>query len=106
MDFDATTPDGIAGRGGRAPSPNGAEPAAAAPGGLELDRLYDGDCLELFRRVGDETVDLIFADPPFNIGYDYDIYDDRRDADEYIQWSRKWISGVIRVLKPTGTFWL
>ena len=45
---------------------------------LELDRLYDGDCLEQFRRVRDGSVDLVFADPPFNIGYEYDTYDDRR----------------------------
>ena len=73
---------------------------------LELDRLYDGDCLELFRRVGDGSVDLIFADPPFNIGYDYDIYDDRRDAQAYLDWTLAWGREVVRVLKPDGTFWL
>lgn len=52
------------------------------------------------------SVDLAFADPPFNIGYDYDIYDDRKAADDYLNWSRDWIKGVIRVLKPNGTFWL
>jgi site-specific DNA-methyltransferase (adenine-specific) len=52
------------------------------------------------------SVDLVFADPPFNIGYDYDVYDDRSDADQYLDWTRKWGRAVQRVLKPTGTFWL
>jgi site-specific DNA-methyltransferase (adenine-specific) len=52
------------------------------------------------------TVDLAFADPPFNIGYDYDVYDDRKERDHYLDWSRQWIAGVHRALKPTGTFWL
>ena len=52
------------------------------------------------------SVDLAFADPPFNIGYDYDVYDDRRESDHYLDWSRKWIAEVARVLKPDGAFWL
>ncbi|GAC1448912.1 MAG: hypothetical protein NVSMB9_32530 [Isosphaeraceae bacterium] len=74
--------------------------------GLTLDRLYPGDCLEGLARVRSGTVDLAFADPPFNIGYDYDIYDDRRDADQYLAWTRRWVAEVARVLKPNGTFWL
>jgi len=52
------------------------------------------------------SVDLAFADPPFNIGYDYDVYHDWRAADDYVAWSKSWIEGVRRVLKPNGTFWL
>jgi hypothetical protein len=43
---------------------------------LELDRLHTGDCLKLFPMLKTGTIDLIFAHPSFNIGYDYDIYDD------------------------------
>ena len=52
------------------------------------------------------SVDLVFADPPFNIGYDYDVYDDRRSVSEYLGWSSRWIKEVHRCLTPTGTFWL
>jgi site-specific DNA-methyltransferase (adenine-specific) len=51
-------------------------------------------------------VHLAFADPPFNIGFDYDAYDDRLTADAYLNWSRKWMAEVVRVLRPDGTFWL
>ena len=74
--------------------------------GLSLDRLYQGDCLDWLAKVKTGTIDLVFADPPFNIGYDYDVYDDRRDADQYLEWSTRWIGEVARVLKPSGTFWL
>jgi site-specific DNA-methyltransferase (adenine-specific) len=52
------------------------------------------------------SIDLVFADPPFNIGYDYDVYDDALEAEHYLDWSRRWAKEVVRVLKPTGTFWL
>jgi site-specific DNA-methyltransferase (adenine-specific) len=73
---------------------------------LSLDQLHPGDCLERFREVEDGSIDLVFADPPFNIGYDYDVYDDRRDADQYLDWTRRWAREVVRVLRPAGTFWL
>jgi site-specific DNA-methyltransferase (adenine-specific) len=74
--------------------------------GVPLDRLHAGDCLDGFARIRDGSIDLVFADPPFNIGYDYDVYDDRKEADQYLDWSRRWMSEVARVLKPEGTFWL
>src|SRR5262249_12732673 len=74
--------------------------------GLPLDRLHPGDCLEGLARVRTGSVDLAFADPPFNIGYEYDVYDDRQSAERYLGWSRRWIAEVARVLKPDGTFWL
>lgn len=71
-----------------------------------VDELWVGDCLELFPRVSDGSVDLVFADPPFNIGYEYDRYDDRRSKGEYLAWVDRWLKEVRRVLKPTGSFWL
>ncbi|MBI1248713.1 site-specific DNA-methyltransferase [bacterium] len=58
------------------------------------------------KKLPEGSVDLAFADPPFNIGYKYDVYDDRRSVEEYLDWSEQWISQVQRVLKPTGAFWL
>jgi len=73
---------------------------------MEVNSLFQGDCLEGFAKIESGCVDLVFADPPFNIGYDYDIYDDRKAADEYLAWCRKWGNEIERVLKPSGTFWL
>ena len=57
-------------------------------------------------RCRPAAVDLAFADPPFNIGYEYDVYEDSKKRDDYLDWSKKWIGAVHRVLKPDGTFWL
>jgi len=73
---------------------------------VKLNRIVQGDCVEQLRRLTEGAVDLAFADPPFNIGYEYDEYDDRKPADVYLDWSREWIAGVIRALKPDGAFWL
>lgn len=70
------------------------------------NRIVLGDCLKELRRLPGACVDLAFADPPFNIGYEYDEYDDRKSAQEYLAWSRAWMTQVRRVLKPDGTFWL
>ena len=70
------------------------------------DQVVNGDCIEGMGRMKPGSVDLAFADPPFNIGYEYDVYDDRKAADDYLAWSEQWMAAVIRVLKPTGTFWL
>lgn len=73
---------------------------------LALDRVHQGDCVELLKKVKPGTIDLVFADPPFNIGYKYDVYDDKREANEYLDWCKAWMKGVHRALKNDGTFWL
>ena len=73
---------------------------------LDLNTIHKLDCVEAMQQLDAGCVDLVFADPPFNIGYKYDVYKDRQAPQEYLDWSRQWIEGVHRVLKPTGTFWL
>jgi DNA modification methylase len=74
--------------------------------GLTTNRIYHGDCIGLLDRVEPGSIDLVFADPPFNIGYQYDVYHDEQADNEYLQWTRRWMSGVHKVLKPSGAFWL
>lgn len=71
-----------------------------------LNRIHNGDCVAGMNGLPEGCVDLAFADPPFNIGYKYDVYDDRREREHYLDWSREWISAVYRALKPSGSFWL
>src|SRR4051812_16138738 len=73
---------------------------------LELQQIHQGDCIEVMSQIESGTIDLVFADPPFNIGYEYDEYHDEQDADDYIAWSRAWMAEVHRTLKPNGSFWL
>lgn len=68
--------------------------------------ILQGDCLGLLKELEAESVDLAFADPPFNIGYEYDQYEDDHAAEDYIGWCTDWMTQLHRVLRPTGSFWL
>jgi len=73
---------------------------------VQPNRLLNEDCIGGMQKLSAGSVDLVFADPPFNIGYEYDVYDDKLEAARYLDWSRAWTAEVARILKPTGTFWL
>jgi len=67
-------------------------------------RLYRGDSPTWLRSVESESVDLIFADPPYNIKKaDWDNFDSQ---EAYIAWSMTWITEAARVLKPTGSLYV
>ena len=66
--------------------------------------LYEGDSIEWLKSLSSETVDLIFADPPYNIKKaDWDKFESQ---EKYIEWSMQWISEASRVLKKTGTLYI
>ena len=73
---------------------------------IQWNQIIQGDCIERMQALPKGSVDLVFADPPFNIGYEYDVYRDDRDCREYLKWSKTWIASVHCVLKEAGTFWL
>jgi len=73
---------------------------------MKTNQIYNTDCLKGLASLEPGSVDLAFADPPFNIGYDYDVYKDKRATNDYLEWSQQWMAGVVKALKPTGTFWL
>ncbi|CAA7614994.1 adenine-specific DNA-methyltransferase [Magnetospirillum sp. UT-4] len=68
--------------------------------------IVHDDALSALGRVETGSVDLIFVDPPYNIGKDFDGIHDRIDEVEYFEWCWRWLEECCRVLKPTGTFYL
>ncbi|WEN14648.1 site-specific DNA-methyltransferase [Rhodanobacter sp. AS-Z3] len=72
-----------------------------------LGRLYEADCSKLLASLESETVDLAFADPPFNLGkaYSSKINDDLA-SHEYLDWCEAWLAEMVRVLKPGGALML
>jgi DNA modification methylase len=71
-----------------------------------LNKIICGDCIEVLSKVGEPFADLIFADPPFNIGYKYDKYYDKVKKKNYIAWTKDWMSICKKVLKPHGSFYI
>lgn len=65
-----------------------------------------GDSIEVLKTFSDESVDLIIADPPYNLGKDYGNDSDSKDFEQYIEFTKKWTSEAKRVLKPNGTIYV
>ena len=73
----------------------------------ELGTLYNGDCLDLLNSIEDEYVDMIFADPPFNLGKMYDPgINDSLTVSQYLNWTYKWLDECSRILKPGGRIFI
>jgi len=68
--------------------------------------LITANCEEYLRGIPAGTADLIFADPPYNIGYDYPNYRDDWPRESYLNWSQQWLQEITRVATDTATFWL
>lgn len=69
--------------------------------------IFNEDCLDILREIKDESIDLIFADPPYNLGKDFGNGSDKWDSlSKYLEWCQSWINECIRVLKPDGTFYV
>ena len=56
---------------------------------MKINEVYLGDCIEVMKTFPGKSVDLVFADPPFNIGIKYDVYKDNIPYQEYYEWSKK-----------------
>jgi site-specific DNA-methyltransferase (adenine-specific) len=69
---------------------------------MEINKLYNGDILDMFEKTPDSLIDLIVTSPPYNVGIDYDSWDDQKPIDEYFQWVENWLSECYRTLKDDG----
>ena len=87
---------------------------------LPLDQILTGDCLEVLAALPEKSVDLVFADPPYNLQLQQELFrpnhtlvdavtddwDQFASFSEYDAFCREWLAGCRRVLKDTGTLWV
>lgn len=87
---------------------------------LPLNQIIQGDCIEVLNALPEQSIDLIFADPPYNLQLQNELHrpnmtkvdavDDQWDKFEsmqaYDEFARQWLTACKRVLKPTGTIWV
>ena len=71
-----------------------------------VDQVVCADSIATLNAGPEAWVDLVFADPPFNIGYLYHGYNDSLKAEDYLKFSEDWMAAVYRALKPNGSFYL
>ena len=70
---------------------------------LPLNEILCGDAIEEMRKIHDNSIDMTFADPPFNLNKKYGNYKDKKTADDYIKWCEQWLTEMVRITKPTGS---
>lgn len=72
-----------------------------------LGELFRADCFKVFQNIEDDSVDMVFADPPFNLSKLYPSeVDDNLKTEEYLAWCQEWIYESIRILKHGGALFL
>ncbi|MFN3467632.1 MAG: DNA-methyltransferase, partial [Candidatus Brocadiales bacterium] len=71
-----------------------------------VDKVYHGDIVEVLKNYPSNSIDLAFADPPYNLDKMYNSYDDKKRESLYLDWCNTWLKEYIRVLKPTGSLFL
>ncbi|MBM3345509.1 MAG: site-specific DNA-methyltransferase [Betaproteobacteria bacterium] len=69
-------------------------------------RLYNEDCFEGLSRLGDGSVDLVIADPPYGLGKDYGNDSDHLSGTAYVDFSRRWLEAVLPKLKPDASLYV
>jgi site-specific DNA-methyltransferase (adenine-specific)/adenine-specific DNA-methyltransferase len=73
----------------------------------ELNKIYLQDCITFMQEMDAESVDLIIADPPYNLKKDFGNKSDHWESvQDWIKWSKEWIDESIRILKPTGNIFI
>lgn len=73
----------------------------------ELNKIYLQDCITFMQELESESVDLIIADPPYNLKKDFGNRSDHWETVEsWLTWSKQWIDQSIRILKPTGNIFI
>jgi len=70
---------------------------------LPIDQILCGDAIGIMKKIPDNSIDMTFADPPFNLNKKYGNYKDKKDEEEYIRWSKLWLTEMVRITKPTGS---
>ena len=73
----------------------------------QMGMLFQGDLIDLLPFIRSESVNTVFADPPFNLSKKYGKrVNDNRSDEEYVSWCREWLDHCIRILKPGGSIFI
>src|SRR3954467_12240019 len=82
------------------------KPFAEVPGARGKNRFYLADCIDVFRHLEPQSVDVIVTSPPYNLGIRYNRYQDTLPQADYLEWTSNWVSAATRVLRPNGSLFL
>ena len=69
---------------------------------MKLNKIINTDCIEGLKKLEENSVDLCVTSPPYNVGIEYDDWNDNMPYIDYMGFAREWLTEVYRVLKPDG----
>lgn len=72
---------------------------------MELNKIYNMDCVEYMKTLPNECIDLIIADPPYYKAINESWDKQWKTEEEYLNWTQQWFDECVRILKPTGVFY-
>ncbi|HEX7137307.1 MAG TPA: site-specific DNA-methyltransferase [Vicinamibacterales bacterium] len=82
------------------------KPFARVSLGPATGNFYHGDCLAVFAQLPPDSVDVIITSPPYNLGIQYNRYQDTLSREDYLAWTNTWIAAAARVLHRDGSLFL
>ncbi len=71
-----------------------------------INKVIPGDSLQIMKQIPSGSVDVTFADPPFNLRKKYGKYKDKKEITEYFNWCNEWLFQMVRITKPTGSIFV
>lgn len=71
-----------------------------------FDQVFNMDALEGIKMLPDNSVDLVVADPPYNLGKDYGNDSDKQTSKKFLLWTEQWLNLVIPKIKETGSLYI
>ena len=71
-----------------------------------INQIIQGDCLEIMKQIPDNSVDMTFCDPPYNLKKSYEYYEDDKEVRDYLEWCKQWLREMVRITKPTGSIFV
>jgi site-specific DNA-methyltransferase (adenine-specific) len=70
---------------------------------MELNKIYNQNCIEgMKEHIDDNSIDCIITSPPYNVGIEYDEWNDKMNSKEYFIFTKSWLEQTYRCLKPDG----
>jgi site-specific DNA-methyltransferase (adenine-specific) len=82
------------------------KPYASVATGATVSRFYLADCLDVLGQLPAHSVDVIVTSPPYNLGIQYNRYQDTLSARDYLEWTNTWVTAAARVLRADGSLFL
>ena len=71
-----------------------------------INTIQQLDCIEGMRQLPDASVDMVIADPPYNLSKDFGVWKETEHKDSWLPWSKSWIDEATRLLKPGGNIFI